>query len=144
MKKNNLFLIIAISAFLNGCAILHQFQISSIDSETVMSGRKFEIIVSETGVNLQEATDTAKLFTRSQQTQGDMQKINDIISMFQMGPRTGNMVFNEKYADSIMRALQSECPSRKMSGITSIRETAKYPVVSGEIVRITGYCQKGS
>lgn len=144
MKKSNLVLLLSLTLFLNGCAILHQFQMSSIDSEMVMSGKKFEIIVSETGVNLQEAADTAKLFTQSQQTRDQMQQINDIISMFQMGPRTGNMVFNEKYADSIMRALQLECPSGRMSGVTSVRETAKYPVVSGEIVRITGYCQKGS
>ena len=139
MKKNNLVLLSLAVLFLNGCAFLHQFQMSSIDSEAVMTGKKFEIIVSETGVNLQEAADTAKLFTQSQQTRKEMQQINDIISMFQMGPRTGNMVFNEKYADSIMRAIQLECPSRKISGLTSIRETAKYPVVSGEIVRITGY-----
>jgi hypothetical protein len=144
MKKSNLFLLMTLSFALSGCAILHQFQMSSIDSETVMSGKKFEIIVSETGVNLQEVTDTAKLFTQSQQTRKEMQQINEIISMFQMGPRTGNMVFNEKYADSIMRAIQLECPTGQISGMTSIRETAKYPVVSGEIVRITGYCQKGS
>lgn len=144
MKKNNLAILIGAAVLLNGCAFLHQFQMSSIDSETVMSGRKFEIIVSETGVNLQEATNTAKLFTQSQQTRGDMQRVNEFISMFQMGPRTGNMIFNEKYADSIMRAIQSECPSGKIGAMTSIRETAKYPVVSGEIVRITGYCQKGS
>ncbi|MFN8792621.1 MAG: hypothetical protein ACK5Y2_14290 [Bdellovibrionales bacterium] len=124
----------------SGCAILHQFQISSIDSKTVLNGQKFEIIVSETGVNLQEATDTAKLFTQSQKTQDQMQEIQNIIAMFQMGPRTGNMVFNEKYADSIMRAIQMKCPSGKISGLSSIREMAKYPVVSGEIVRITGYC----
>lgn len=144
MKKNNFLILLTSSLILNGCAFLHQYQMSSIDSDMVMSGKKFEIIVSETGVNLQEAANTAKLFTQSQQTRGDMQRVNEIISMFQMGPRTGNMVFNEKYADSIMRAIQVECPTGKISGMTSIRETAKYPVVSGEIVRITGYCQKGS
>jgi len=88
-----------------GCAILHQFQLSSIDSNTVLNGQKFEIIVSETGVNLQEATDAAKLFTQNQGTRDQMQEIQNFIALFQMGPRTGNMVFNEKYADSIMRAI---------------------------------------
>jgi hypothetical protein len=129
--------------FLSGCAILHQYQMDSIDTDTVLKGKKFEIIVSETGVNLQETTDAAKLFTQSNRTQGDMQRVNDFISLFQFGPRTGNMVFNEKYADSVMRAIQLKCPSGRISGMTSIRETAKYPVVSGEIVRITGYCGEG-
>ena len=124
----------------SGCAFLHQYQLDSIDSDIVLKGRKFEIIVSETGVNLQETADTAKLFTQSKSTQKEMQQIQDIISLFQMGPRTGNMVFNEKYADSIMQAIQMKCPHGKISGMTSIRETAKYPVVSGEIVRFIGYC----
>ncbi len=137
------FILITSIVFLNGCAILHHYQMDSIDSATVLKGQKFEILVSETGVNLQELTDTANLFTQSRKGQGDMQRANEIISLFQMGPRTGNMVFNEKYADSVMRAIQIKCPSGKISGMTSIRETAKYPVVSGEIVRITGYCREG-
>lgn len=116
----------------------------SIDSETVLKGQKFEIIVSETGVNLQEATDAAKLFTSNKSTSDGLQQINDILGLFQMGPRTGNMVFSEKYADSLMRAIRLKCPSGQLSGMTSIRETAKYPVVSGEIIRITGYCEKGA
>lgn len=135
--------VIVLALVTNGCAFLHQYQIDSFDSETVLKGQSFEIIVSETGVNLQETTNVAKLFTQNQKTRDQMQKIQDAISMFQMGPRTGNMVFNEKYADSIMRAVQLKCPSGNISGLTSIRETAKYPVVSGEIIKIVGYC-KGS
>lgn len=129
--------------FLGGCAFLHQYQLDSVDSDLVLKGKKVEIIVSETGVNLQEATNVAKLFTRDQKTQGDMQKINDVISMFQMGPRTGNMVFDEKYADAVLKALETQCPSGRLSSVASIRETAKYPVVSGEIVKVVGYCKEG-
>ena len=136
----NLIYIIAISTLVSGCAFLHQYQLGSIDSETVIKGQRFEILVSETGVNLQETADTAKLFTQNRESHKQVQQVQDVISLFQMGPRTGNMVFNEKYADSIMRAIQLKCPSGRISGMSSIRETAKYPVVSGEIVRITGYC----
>lgn len=134
------YLLIPCALLLSGCAIVHQYQMDSIDSDMVLKGKKFEIIVSETGVNLQEATSTAKLFTRDAKTQNQMQAVNNVVSMFQMGPRTGNMVFNDKYADGLFKAIQIKCPSGKVSGVSSVRETAKYPIVSGEIVRITGYC----
>jgi hypothetical protein len=106
----------------------------------VNSQHRFEILVSETGINLQEASDIGKLFTSDKKTKSDMQAINDIISAFQMGPRTGNMVFNDKYADVVVPALMNKCPSGRITGLMSIRETAKYPVVSGEIVKLIGYC----
>lgn len=138
------FLAIWLAPFLlSSCAFLHSVHISDIDSKIVNEGTKFEVLVSETGLNLQEATNTAKVFTNDQKTKGDMQKVNDIISMFQMGPRTGNMVFNDTYADNLFKTLKEKCPKGQISGLMSIRETAKYPVVSGEIVKITGYCLGG-
>lgn len=129
-----------IGVLLSGCAVLHSTQISEVDSQAVKQGQLFEILVSETGVNLQEATDIAKAFTQSKETQNQMKEIQDIISMFQMGPRTGNMVFSDQYADAMVPLLMQKCPSGKISGLMSIRETNKYPVVSGEIVKVIGYC----
>ena len=125
---------------LTSCSILHKTQLSEIDSRTVLKGRRFEVLVSETGINLQEATSIAKAFTQDQKTKSDFQALNDIIAAFQMGPRTGNMVFNDKYPDSVVPMLLQNCPSGKISGLMSIRETNKYPVVSGEIIRLIGYC----
>jgi hypothetical protein len=123
-----------------GCAVLHRTQLAEVDSKAVLKGQRFEVLLSETGVNLQEATDIAKSLTQHQKTSDDMQAINDIIAMFQMGPRTGNMVFNEKYADAVPELILKNCPSGRVSSLMSIRETNKYPVVSGEIVRLVGYC----
>ena len=36
--------------------------------------------------------------------------------------------------------LKAECPSGKLTGLMSVRESRKYPVISGEIVKVTGYC----
>lgn len=120
--------------------MLHRTQLSDIHSEAVLKSKKFEILLSETGINLQEATDIAKSLTNHQKTSKDMKALNDAIAMFQMGPRTGNMVFNDTYPDAIVPTLLQKCPSGRISGLLSVRETNKYPVVSGEIVKVVGYC----
>lgn len=105
-----------------GCAFLYHTQIGEINSATVMSGKKFEVMVSETGVNTKEAADIAKAMTQSKDTQKQIGDAERFLSMFQMGPRTGNMVFNEKYADEISKLILKECPSGKISGLMSVRE----------------------
>ena len=126
---------------LNACAIMHHTQVGEVDSKIVLKGRKFEILLSETGVNFKEAANIGKALTRHGKTKRDIGKVQEFISLFQMGPRTGNHVFTDSYADKIFDLLKQRCASGKISGLTSIRETAKYPVVSGEIVRIIGYCK---
>lgn len=126
---------------LSGCVYLHHVQIGDIDSRAVHNGRPFEIMVSETGVNLDEAASIARALARSEKTQEQIEQLRDIIQLFQMGPRTGNIVFNERYAEPILELLLARCPSGRISGLSSIREMKKYPVISGEIVKITGWCQ---
>lgn len=126
--------------FLSGCTILHKTQIGEIDSKAISHGQRFEILLSETGVNLKEAAQIARAFTNSSQTSNQIKEVEEFISYFQMGPRTGNMVFNDRYADAVPQILLTKCPSGRISNLMCIRETAKYPVVSGEIVKIIGYC----
>jgi hypothetical protein len=127
---------------LSGCAIMHHTQVGEIDSQAVLKGRRFEILISETGVNFDEAARVGKALTQHQQTRDDIGGVAGIISLFQMGPRTGNQVFSPMYADKAFDLLRKECPRGVVSGLVSIRETAKYPVVSGEIVKIIGYCRE--
>ena len=138
MKKYILTILILANS---GCAILHHTQVGDVDSSIVKEGRRFEILVSETGFNFKEASEAGKLLTRDSKTQSDIGNAQAILSLFQMGPRTGNQVFSPEYPDKIFDLIRKECPTGRYSGLTSIRETAKYPVVSGEIVKITGYCQ---
>ncbi len=122
----------------SSCAIKHHVQVSDIDKTPPgKKARPFKVILSETGVNLKEA---AKIISAVTQDNQRAERIQKIIAMFQMGPRTGNHVFNEKYADVIPELILKECPSAHVTGLLSVRETNKYPVVSGEIVKITGYC----
>ena len=123
-----------------GCAILHHVQVGEVDSKIVRKGEKIEILVTETGVSFKEGTQVAQALTHNKQTKKDLGDAQAILSMFQMGPVTGNHVFSDKFADRVFKLIRRKCPSGRVSGVTSIRETAKYPVVSGEIVKITGYC----
>ncbi|MBH25888.1 MAG: hypothetical protein CMH57_15885 [Myxococcales bacterium] len=130
--------LVAALAALAGCAQAHQVQLGEVDSRAVVEGRRFEILVSETGVNVQQAAEIGGALVSSQA--GNLSTLGDIIAMFQMGPATGNPVFREEYADAVLELIRAECPSGRITGLTSIRESASYPVVSGEVIKVVGYC----
>lgn len=139
MLRLNLFLCL-ISLFLPQCAVLHHVQIGDVQSHPDFQLRPFEIKVSETGINIREASKLAKAASRSAEGTKAIGDIQGIISMFQQGPRTGNAVFTDSYAQNIIYRIHERCPSGRVTGLKSIRETRKYPVISGEIVKIVGYC----
>lgn len=125
---------------LQGCAFLHHVQLGDIDNTA--KGTPFEVKVSETGIDLQEAKNIGKALSRNAKNNKAMDDIAGAIALFQMGPRTGNLVYNPDYARNIGQMILAECPSGRITGITAIRESAKYPVISGEIVRIRGFCDR--
>lgn len=134
-----MFKFIAVFILLSSCAIKHHVQLGDIER---VPGKKlvpFNLLLSQTGVNIDEAAGIISGVTRDN---GRAKDIAAIISLFQMGPRTGELVFNEKYADAVPKLITAKCPSAKVTGLTMVRETNKYPVVSGEIIKITGFCVK--
>ena len=125
----------------SGCAVMHSTQLGDIDADTVMSSKPFEIKLSAVGVDAQEAAETAAAIAELSGGSGDaFETVGDIIALFQTGPKTGQPVFSEKYSDKIIHELRTECPSG-VTGLTMVRETADYSMVSGEIVKVTGYCK---
>lgn len=123
---------------LNSCAVLHHAQLGDIDA-TGKKSKRIDLKVSETGVNLQEAGRIVRqLGNQSFRKQTD--DLTAIIGLFQMGPKTGNTVYSSDYARSLFDMIYAECQSGKISNLTVIRETRKYPVVSGEIVKINANC----
>ena len=127
-----------------GCVYLHSAQVGDVDSEIVSHGQRFEIRVSEGGFNLQEGTQLAASMAKAAGRSSDtIESVSGIIQLFQVGPKTGNPVFTDDYSDDLIHQLKLKCPSGRISGLTSVRETAKYPVVSGEVVKLIGYCLKG-
>ncbi|NJL25858.1 MAG: hypothetical protein HC902_12270 [Calothrix sp. SM1_5_4] len=122
-----------------GCAQLHHVQIGEIDNRPGYVKKPFDIKISETGVNLEEAAGVARAVLDEKGKEA-AQNVAAVIGLFQMGPRTGNPVYVKDYAKNLIQQIYEKCPSGNVTGLTSIRETRKYPVVSGEIVKVTGYC----
>lgn len=122
-----------------GCAILHHVQVGQVDSRDANAAWiPFEVMVSETGVNTEEIGRYAKAANN-----GNNNAVSDaaaIIGLFQIGPRTGNLVYNEAYAQKVVYLIHEKCPSGRVTGLMSVREMRKYPAISGEIVKVTGYC----
>lgn len=141
MKTNLIPLLSLGLAFsLSGCAVLHHVQVGEIDNRDNKAQIPFEVLMSETGVNTQEIEAMARATnSKGGDNVGDAAAI---LSLFQMGPRTGNLVYNPRYAEKLVYEIHQKCPSGQITGLMSIREMRKYPAISGEIVKVTGYCLK--
>ena len=133
MSRLTVFLLLIM--FLPSCAYVYQVQVGDIDDRESFEPTPFVIRVSETGVSLEEVGDIAQALGSDSGKEGA-----EFLKMFQMGPTTGNPVYNERYAEDLLLLIKQKCPDGRVSGLTSIREQKKYPVISGEIVKITGNC----
>lgn len=126
---------------LAGCAILHHVQVGQIDNRTSDDVLiPFEILMNEVGVSTEEIGKMAK--ATNSRGGDDVAGLAALVSLFQMGPRTGNLTYNEHYAKNLVYEIYQKCPSGRVTGLMSIREMRKYPAISGEIVKVTGYCKK--
>ncbi|MEI6834664.1 MAG: hypothetical protein WCL28_11800 [bacterium] len=125
---------------LSSCAVLHRVQVGDLDDDRKFVLKPFEVKVSEVGVDFREAGDIAKSLTKSKGAHKDLDTVTDIIQLFQQGPRTGVPVFSDSYAENLSNELYKSCPSGQITGLISIREMRKYPAISGEIVKVKGFC----
>lgn len=129
---------ILFNLFLCHCAVLHHVQLADIDDDPQFVKVPIEVKVSEFGVSMEDIQNIARSTnTQAGKNVGDAA---EFVKNFQMGPRTGAPVYTDKYAEKIIYELHTKCPSGKISGIMSVRETREYPVIKGEIIKITGYC----
>ena len=126
-----------------GCAFVHRHQVQNIDSRILGEGaEKFEFMMSETGVELAEGVKLASLFAKDSATRNAGDKFAGIIALLQMGPRTGNPIYSLEFTKGMTKKIFKTCPGGEISSLTFLREMNKYPVVSGEIIKVTGYCLK--
>lgn len=125
---------------LTSCSVIHQSEIGDQDFTIKNDAVTFEVMVNEVGFSVEEAGALADAVLRNQHDSEMVRNIKAIISLFQMGPRTGNPVFTDKYADALASKVYEECPNGTIHNLQILRETNKYPVISGEIIRVTGYC----
>ena len=133
MSRLTVFLLVIM--ILPSCAYVYQVQIGDIDDRESFEPTPFVIRVSETGVNLGEVGAIAQALGSDSGKEGA-----EFLKMFQMGPTTGNPVYNERYAEDLLLLIKQKCPDGRVSGLTSIREQRKYPAISGEIIKINGNC----
>jgi hypothetical protein len=125
-------------ALASACASLHSYQVDDIDSSegTLVP---FEVKVDDTGINLHQAFEVGEAVT-DEKSAKRLNTAEDVIALFQVGPSTGNPTLNDTWADGLVAAIRDRCASGHVTGVTTVRETNHYPVVSGEIVAIRGYC----
>ena len=128
-------LVLALTA---GCARLDHVQIGSIDQS---QGELVPVSVrlSETGFDATAAAEIGRIASRGK-TAENFKQLRDILALINMGPRTGNPVFDDAYAQRLQEYLLVECPSGRLTGIRAIREAKTAGPVSGEIVGVDAYC----
>lgn len=127
------------------CAFPHNYRLGDIDN-TSSSRKHFKIMVSERGYDFGEGISIAQggLYlankTENMESIRDLEYVKLVLDLMTMGPVTGRKVFNSKYADNLTEIIFQHCKSGKFVNLKQIRESAIYPVVSGEIIRIEGDC----
>ncbi len=127
----------------SGCTRLHSSQVGDIHSPSILSGDPFEIVVSETGIQWQEATTVAAIAGEAAAGAGkEASALGKMVALFQMGPRTGNSVTDATYSDALHQNIRQLCPAGRITGLTITRESTRFPIISDELVRIRGYCQR--
>lgn len=130
--------------FISSCAILHSVDVGEMNfhKSPGVKVTPLDVKVSEMGISVGEAATVADILLKNEHDSRVVRNLRAIIGLFQLGPRTGNPVFSEKYADKIIDEILEQCPSGQLTNVVTMRETNKYPVISGEIVRITGDCMQ--
>jgi len=132
-------LLISALLMLSACARLDHVQIGDID-QTQGALKPISVKVSEFGIELAAIAEVGRHVATSSAARSQAQEIRDLLALINMGPRTGNPVFDDTYAEKVLDDLYRQCPSGKITGIQSIREARSYTAVSGEIVRIDAFC----
>ncbi|MBP7281280.1 MAG: hypothetical protein KBA66_06885 [Leptospiraceae bacterium] len=131
--------------FLIQCAFPHRFTMGDLDG-TISKKKHFQVMVSETGFNFEQGIAIAQAGMLATNSKANMEGVRQLeyvklaIALSTMGPVTGRKTFNSTYADDLTDVIYQHCKSGKIVNLKSIRESARYPVVSGEIIRIEGDC----
>jgi len=124
---------------LGGCSQLHHVHIGEIDqSQGTLT--PFTLKVNELGFDAAKAAKIGADVAKSASTSEDLELVAFILAISNFGPKTGNPVYNDAYADQVLAEVIKVCPSKRLTGLTSVREATNAGPVSGEVVRINGYC----
>ncbi len=123
---------------LSSCSQLYHYQLGDID-QSQGGLRAFSVQVNQLGIDVSHAAKLGAELVKGEQRQR-LKQVEFLVALTNMGPRTGQPVYDDNYADKIMDYVMGQCPSGKVTGISSYREALSSRVISGEIVSIRGYC----
>ena len=127
---------------MSGCARLDSVQIGSID-QTQGDLTPISVRFSETGFDAAATAEIGRALSDGQNAEY-FEDLRTILSLMNMGPRTGNPVYDDTYVENLLTYLRNECDSGKITGIRAIREAKTAGPVSGEIVGIDAFCIRNS
>lgn len=118
---------------------MDHIQIGDID-QSQGKLKPISVKVSENTVNVDTALAVTDAVLTNSSGSDEVEALRAIWALMNMGPRTGNPVFNDSYAQNVLNQLQAQCQSGRITAIRSIREANDYAIASGEIVRIDADC----
>lgn len=111
-----------------GCATLHHVQIGEIDNRDYDNVSRFEVNMGRVSIDADNLL--MELSNRG----------SDVLSLFSMGPRTGTPGGTAGISGDLLERLLDACPSGKITGLTSTRESTNYAYAANESVRVSGFC----
>ena len=134
--------LIFLSVLSFGCTRVHHVQIGAIDN--TVAGVPINVVITDIGV------DAAKIARRVEQVVQINKKrkkrkkstVSDVISLFQVGPKTGAPVYNEHWGEHLLKELHLKCPSGRLKNVHSRRLSTDYgdTGVTKEIVVVDAIC----
>ncbi len=124
---------------LGACARVDYVQLGDIDQSQGQL-TPISVKVSQFAIEMAAVAEVGRHVATNSAARSQSQEIRDLLALINMGPRTGNPVFDDTYAENILDQLYQQCPSGNITGIRNIREAKTYGPVSGEIVRIDAFC----
>jgi hypothetical protein len=144
MTKFLFFLLVLLGG--SGCAVMHRSAIGEVLPEKGGASDRIELGVSDIGVDRENLSkDVASIAKNSGNSslQGFGQMVEFVTWATTQSPRIGNPTTTDTWADDLVMELKRHCPNGRISGIQTLRESAEYPYVSGEIVRVRATCYRG-
>ncbi|MFT5806003.1 MAG: hypothetical protein ACI9LG_000247 [Moritella dasanensis] len=136
MKK---YLLLTPILLLSACARMDHIQIGDID-QSQGKLKPISVKVSENTINVDATLALTDAVLSNGAGSDEVEALRTIWALMNMGPRTGNPVFNDAYAQNVLNQLHAQCQSGKITAIRSVREANDYAIASGEIVRIDADC----
>lgn len=135
---------LVVGCSLSGCAVMHRTTIGErlLDSETQPT--EVEVITSAIGVDTQGLSELSQDGLRSSGSSSGQQLAGLIAFVTwatSQSPRTGEPTATDDWAEANIPRLRAQCTGGTLTGLQVVRESARYPYVSGEIVRVKGQCR---